>query len=201
MPERRPLSQIDIGGVINDARSALQHNSHDVAHGVEHHQNVADNVDFIVNAEGIRQEINYNALKCAAWWHDYDRHSGDYSVMTNSLQSRGAGPDFIQKVVGIIDGHSKIFGKKTKEQGLLVLADKIEYVDLDRYLVSTAKMSGPELFIVKSYWKSKIKQVVRLMNNTPYQSARELFSKKFKQLVEHIRQENSSDLVWFKGLI
>ncbi len=99
MPERKLGPQVDIYGVINDAREALLQKSHDVAHGVEHHQNVADNVDYIVNAEGIKQEINYDALKVAAWWHDYDRHSADYSVMTNSLEKHGANPGFIDEVI------------------------------------------------------------------------------------------------------
>jgi len=95
MKERRKIVQFDLEGVINDARNALIQKSHDVAHGVEHHKNVADNVDYIVTSEGIGQEINHDALKVAAWWHDYDRHSGDYSVMETSLKEHGATPKFI----------------------------------------------------------------------------------------------------------
>lgn len=203
MCERTKVKRLDVNGCINDARNALQYNSHDVAHGVEHHQNVADNVDCIINAEGIRHEVNYGALKVAAWWHDYDRHSGDYSVMTKSLEEHGATPEFIGEVTKIIDGHSDLDSNKplSKEQTILILADKIEYVDLDRYKSSLVGMGWAELKVSQFYWKSKIKKVLKLMNTTEYRSARDLFYKKLENLYDYVKNEKPEDLHWFKGLI
>ncbi|MBP9759383.1 hypothetical protein KBD45_06830 [Candidatus Dojkabacteria bacterium] len=201
MPERKLGPQVDIYGVINDAREALLQKSHDVAHGVEHHQNVADNVDYIVNAEGIKQEINYDALKVAAWWHDYDRHSADYSVMTNSLEKHGANPGFIDEVIKIIDGHSNIFGSKTVEQELLFLADKIEYVDVNRYKQSILYMDPNQLGLSFAYWNLKIRPVIFKINRTKYKSAKDLFYNKLDDLVGYIGEYRPEDLHWFKGLI
>ena len=189
--------------IINDARNALTINSHDVAHGVEHHQHVANNVDFIIDNEGIKNGINYEALKVAAWWHDYDRHSGDYSVMTKSLKEHGATPEFIDEVIKIIDGHSdlKKVKKLTKEQHILILADKIEYVDLDRYKSSLKGMGGIELKVMQLYWKSRIKKVKKMMDGTEYKCARDLFYEKLGNLHEYVKLEKPEDLHWFKGLV
>lgn len=199
----RTISRGNLELIVNDAKKALIENSNDVAHGVEHHQNVANNVDYILEKEGIKNRINYEALKVAAWWHDYDRHSRNYSVMTESLKEHGTTPEFIAEVVKIIDGHSdlKKVKKLTDEQLILILADKIEYVDLDRYKSSLKGMDGIELKVMQFYWKSRIKTVKKMMDGTKYKCARDLFYEKLGNLHKYVKLEKPEDLHWFKGLV
>lgn len=188
--------------ILSDAESAHKKNPADMAHDWQnHHVPVLENMMNIIEKENLNNEVNVPACLCAAAWHDYKRHSGDFKVMDDSINDRGMSLEFGQKVKDIINEHSFKDKRETIEGLLLWSADKIEYVSKDRYLA--AKKGLPKLIATMYHMmmKKRIPKVIEEMQDCPFESAKEIFKTKYNEFKEFINTNSINELSWFTKLM
>lgn len=193
--------KLNISDLISDAREMHAINPNDVAHDWEHHHvPVIKNVIQIAKKESDLSGVNIPVVLVSSAWHDYKRHSGDFSDMEQSLRSHGADINFVESVKNTINEHSHGSERKTSNGSLLWAADKIEYVSKDRYIASVSNMSRLKVFGYQTIWKLRLPKVIEELKTCRFQSAKDIFDSKLNDLIGHIRSSNPKDLTWFEGL-
>lgn len=198
--ERNECS-LNISRLISDAREMHTRNPNDIAHDwIHHHVPVIKNVIQIAKRESDLRDVDMPVVLVASAWHDYKRHSGDFSDMEHSLYSHGANRNFVEKVKNTISEHSHSSERKTPNGVMLWAADKIEYVSKDRYVASLSNMSSLKVFAYQTMWKVRLPKVIEELKACCFQSAKDIFDSKLKDLIGHIRSSNPKDLIWFEGL-
>lgn len=186
--------------LIDSARRAISENPHDLAHNWEnHHQPCLENLKEIIEKDKLCGKVDVYATSVAVAWHDYKRGKKDYSKLREEGELIGAPSEFIDKVIGIIQEHSFGNRQSSLESDLVYLSDKIEYVSLDRYLISK-NMPRLPVFLYKLTWRNRINKVINEISSKGSQTAMDIFRRKFERLVEYVEEHDQKDLIFFKGV-
>lgn len=151
--------------IIDKAKSILQKNPYDLAHGLLHHKNVWKNVRWIIKLEGLAN-IDAKSLQIAAWWHDVDRGSSDHPRMTKTLVDLSYPEAKIKTIIDIINHHSYEHEQPTLESKVLFDADKLEYISIVRWkefvrMMMQGRVPIDALEVYKRYAAQRIPNVYK----------------------------------------
>jgi HD superfamily phosphodiesterase len=171
------------------AQRYLAEHPFDALHSVAHHAKVWENCQWIVGQE--RLEVDLVTLEIAAWWHDVERGSEEHSLLRQGLTNLGIEPEFIEKIVGIINGHSYGQEQTSLEGKVLYDADKLEYLSLERVdtLVTAFKNGAIPQDRFDYYKKGWAKRIPNVRGKINFESTRKKFEEELVIFMEHAQKE------------
>ena len=175
---------MSIEQVIGEAKRLLEIDPFDAGHDLDHHTAVVKNCFDIIRDENL--SLGIEALLIAAWWHDYKRddETENDRILTVTLVANGFDNTYIAKVLGIKNCHSFGNGQDSLEAQVLFDADKLEYVNIDRFKkVSQAVEKGKmSMEVAKKYEVAFIQRVPILVGNLHFASSNRKFNDRLLDL-------------------
>ncbi|MBI4009373.1 hypothetical protein HY357_04005 [Candidatus Roizmanbacteria bacterium] len=153
--------------VIDRARSRLIANPIDTTHDIEHHRNVAENCQKIIDEE--RLNVNSENIIIAAWWHDVETQQGATGLLQKEMQTLGFGQEDIKSVSDMVRTHTFGGKLKTVEAQVLFDADKMEYFNPERMRRALEDAKNgllPTTILDRHYfeWLERYKEILELFN-------------------------------------
>jgi HD superfamily phosphodiesterase len=184
---KESCDEIVLLGVLK-AQDILREKSFDPIHAVEHHQKTWENVQWIVNNEGLEKSVDFGVLRLAAWWHDVDRgKANETESFEKYCEDSNISPILVNKVTEVINEHS--FGQlqNSLEGKILYDADKLEYVSILRVetlleMNKEGKIDNKVFDYYKIEWAKRINKVKGSLN---FVSTRIRFNNELAKFVEY----------------
>lgn len=175
--------------VILEAKKKLVISPYDIPHGVIHHYKVWQNCIWIVNQEGLK--VNLEELQIAAWWHDVDRKQNIHQDMIDSLEKHQFGKDSIEKILEIVKHHSYGSQQTSLESKVLYDADKLEYIDVYRWIYSYQAVKDGELSEAHFalYKKDVNERLENVIKRLYFKTTKEEFDNKYKNFIRWAKSE------------
>ena len=134
--------QTKVDQIISEAERFLQKKSFDMAHGLEHHLQVWDNVQKIIG--GIEEKVDETALQIAARWHDVVTETKKVTkkrakkttakFVAQRMADLGFPQSTINKTKTAILEHSVMNNQSILESKVLADADLLEWFNIERFL-------------------------------------------------------------------
>lgn len=171
-------------GLLQASCAMLEGGPFDVAHDLLHHKEVWENCRFIVENDDLK--VDEIALKQAALWHDYERadEQKNHRILRQLGEQNMVDPEFVELVIGIISPHS--FGKtqETVEQKVLFDADKIEYVNPDRFkrILEALEAGAFDHETWEQYKKVWVERTPQVRTQLHFESSTKRFDEYFARL-------------------
>ncbi len=170
--------------IIATARKRLAENPFDALHGVEHHQNVWNNCEWIIEKEGLSPDLD--VLQIAVWWHDVERDSEEFPQMKRTLRDAGASDEFIGKVLAAVSTHSFGHTQDILEGKILYDADKLEYLSINRVkellrIRKQGQMGEARFEYYQKTWAKRLKQVPKSLH---FESSKTRFQEDLRKFLE-----------------
>lgn len=176
--------------VVAEAQRHLREHPFDALHSVSHARQVWKNCLWIIKREGLK-DLDMEALQIAAWWHDVQRDSEKHDWLKKALSDHGSAPEFTEKVVGIINGHSFEQPQSSTESEVLYDADKLEYLSIDRVITlakaKNNRMIGDDRF--EYYKKAWAQRIQKVRQNIHFDSVKKRFENRYRKFLDFIKND------------
>ncbi len=191
--DRRLLRMAQVSA---DARDALERDSGDAGHGVDHHKAVVRNSIRIMEEEKMDGEVDYEAVLMAGWWHDYKKGDvqSNNAAIVESMVRQGCSDEEVSRVLAVVNSHS--FGQEqdSLEARVLYDADKLEYLSLNRAraalrAVKEGKYAREDLERDRDEW---VRRIPYVWENLHFETTREMFVERAREAYEAL----SDDEFW-----
>lgn len=175
--------------VIAEAQKRLTEKPFDALHGVEHHQSVWNNCEWIIEQEDLSPDLD--VLRVAAWWHDVERNSETFPQMKRTLRDFGASDEFVDKVLAAVSTHSFGHTQDILEGKILYDADKLEYLSINRVkeLLRTREQGQMDEERFDYYQKAWAKRIKNLSGSLHFESSKTRFREDLRKFIEFARTE------------
>lgn len=191
----------EIEKVLNEAEKRLKENPTDAGHDYDHHVSVVLNCQTIISKEKITQ-IDINALRIAASWHDYLRgdESKNDQILTSIMEEAGYKRDYIDKVLSIKNSHTYGVSQQNLEAKVLFDADKLEYLSTRRYSRITNAVQSGEMSMetLAKYKKAFRERIGNIRDQLHFEISKSIFDKRMQDVIAYTQRPGNvlwSDLL------
>ncbi len=168
--------------LVTIAQRQLIESPFDAVHDERHHEAVWNNCLRIIEEEKL-ENLNLDALKIAAWWHDVQRGQDDENALLKvKMHQCNISREMQNTILEIVGSHS--FGnlQGSTEAQILFDADKLEYVSDKRgkiliNLLANGKISKEGFDHYVKIWRERIASV---RGQVHFESAKKEFEKRLE---------------------
>ncbi|MDQ3098770.1 MAG: HD domain-containing protein [bacterium] len=176
--------------LIQKARYLLYNAPYDLAHEINHHYKVWENVLSIASQENILSNIQLEPLYVACWWHDIDRDTKAHQLLRDQLIAEKTPQEFNDKVLEIINNHS--FGENSEisiEAKLIYDADKLEYIGIARWeylrLANLNNQMSDE--VIQGYCNDVNVRIEKVKNTLYFETTKKMFQTNVQVLSNYFK--------------
>jgi len=190
-----------IGKSVNDGKIG----NLELEHGYDHHKSVAQDALYIYKNDQLQGKVDIELLLTSACVHDFiQRGNLNPTDLENILSQKGLKDTFIKNVLRTVNNHELEKIPDTPEEEILWLADKINYLDPDRFRdvhkmvnsITDPKKREQLLSYLNRNFKDKWIKGVQLLPKSPlmqkYPSAQKLLAKRKEETIEFMENDGNN---------
>lgn len=159
--------------IIDKAKEYLKKSPIDAAHGLEHHEAVAENCIKIINGEHLN--VNITVVMIAAWWHDVESQQGATDLLQKEIVTAGFDPETVKSISATVSSHTYGKHQGTIEERVLFDADKMEYFNPDRIrsAVEDARKGLLPIPILAKHYQAWLERYQDILQSFNFEYSRE----------------------------